>query len=114
MGSEMCIRDSLFPAMRNGTILYGGRITIHAVKSALTASSAAAVYELLINRGTSGASLVLLGSTGATTGATANDASFTFSVDGTTNQLRASPVGSTSGTFFFHMSCSGNIDLDPL
>lgn len=105
---------NLYPAMRNGTILYGGRITIHAVKSALTSSSAAAVYELLINRGTSGASMVLLGSTGATAGATANDASFTFSVDGATNQLRASPVGSTSGTFFFHMSCSGNIDLDPL
>ena len=105
---------NLYPAMRNGTILYGGRITVHAVKSALTASSASAVYELLINRGTSGASLVLLGSTGATTGATANDASFTFSIDAANNQLLASPVGSTSGTFFFHMSCSGNIDLDPL
>lgn len=105
---------NLYPAMRNGTILYGGRITIHAVKSALTASSASAVYELLINRGTSGASLVLLGSTGATAGATANDASFTFSIDGANNQLLASPVGSTTGTFYFHMSCSGNIDLDPL
>lgn len=105
---------NLYPAMRNGTILYGGRITVHAVKSALTASSASAVYELLINRGTGGAALVLLGSAGSTAGATANDASFTFSVDGATNQLRASPVGSTSGTFFFHMSCSGNIDLDPL
>ena len=105
---------NLFPAMRNGTTLYGGRITIHAVKNQLTSSSAAAVYELLVNRGTSGASLVLLGSTGATAGATANDASFTFGVNGATNQLLASPVGSTTGTFYFHMSCSGNIDLDPL
>ena len=105
---------NLYPAMRNGTILYGGRITVHAVKSALTASSASAVYELLINRGTGGAALVLLGSAGSTAGATANDASFTFSVDGANNQLLASPVGSTTGTFYFHMSCSGNIDLDPL
>ena len=105
---------NLYPAMRNGTILYGGRITVHAVKSALTASSASAVYELLINRGTGGAALVLLGSAGSTAGATANDASFTFSIDAANNQLLASPVGSTTGTFYFHMSCSGNIDLDPL
>lgn len=105
---------ALFPAMRNGVEQYGGRVTVHAVKSALTSSSKSATYELLVHKGIGGASVTLIAAAGATAGGAADEASFTFGIDGPNNRLLATPVGATSGTFYFHMSCTGNIDLDGL
>lgn len=105
---------NLFPAMRNGVAQYGGRLTVHAVKSALGASSKSATYELLVHKGVGGAVLTQIASAGATTGAAADEASFTFSIDGPNNRLLATPVGLTTGTFYFHISCSGNLDVENL
>lgn len=102
----------LFPALRNGTEQYGGRITAHVTKSAMQSSSRSATYELLVHKGIGGAVLTQIASAGATTGAAADEASFTFSIDGPNNRLLATPVGATSGTFYFHFSVSGNLDVE--
>lgn len=105
---------NLFPALRNGTQQYGGRLTVHATKSAMQSASRSATYELLIHKGVGGASVSLIAAAGSTTGALADEAAFTFGIDGPNNQLLATPVGSATGTFYFHLSASGNLDVEPL
>ena len=105
---------ALFPALRNGTQQYGGRVTVHATKNAMQAASRSATYELLIHKGVGGAVVTLIAAAGSTAGATPDEAAFTFSIDGPNNRLLATPVGSATGTFYFHLSCSGNIEVENL
>ena len=105
---------TLHPALRNEVLQYGGRITVCAVRSALTSSSKSATYELLVNRGVGGTFIAQLGAVGSTSGAESDECSFTFSIDPATNRLLATPVGVTTGNFYFHFHCSGNLDIDYL
>jgi len=73
-----------------------------------------AVYKLLICNSPDGTrSCVVLGSGGKTAGAAANDPSFTWDLfhTGSVFQLRATPVGSTSGAFSFTAKAEGNMLL---
>lgn len=66
-----------------------------------------ASYALLVSNGGVTA-ITQLGANGVTGGAAANHPSFTWSIGGG-GTLRATPIGSTSGTFSFLISCSGGV-----
>lgn len=100
----------LYPAMRNGVAAFGGRLTVYVTNNTLSEGARSATYELLVSRGVGTSGVQLISSAGNTTGSTADSASFTFSFEPTTNELIATPVGSTMGSFYFHLSCAGNID----
>lgn len=104
----------LYPAMRNGVAAFGGRLTVYVTSNSLSTSARSATYELLISRGAGTSEVKQIESAGNTTGSTADSASFTFSMDNATNELIATPVGSTSGAFYFHFSVSGNMDVENL
>jgi hypothetical protein len=68
-----------------------------------------AVYQLLVSKYNGGVNVTTIASAGQTAGTSANHPSFTWALDGTNNQLEATPVGSTSGTFFFHVESVGDL-----
>lgn len=90
---------------------YGGEIIIHASNTSPNSSSAknTATYKLLVDNGAGGGSVVEVAKVGLTAGAGATHPSFTWSLVG--NNLTATPVGSTSGTFYFEVLCHGFVKI---
>lgn len=68
-----------------------------------------ATYKLLVHKDAAGVSVVEISKIGQTTGAGASAPSFTWSISG--NFLRATPVGSTSGTFYFEIMTQGPVKV---
>jgi hypothetical protein len=106
---------NLGPKMPNGLGSYAGKIKIHATQNNRGSSSRGAYYELTLIVGAGGmATLTTEIARGYTAGANAADASFTYSFDATTRELRASPVGSTAtGNWYFGVSVDNDLDFVP-
>lgn len=68
-----------------------------------------ATYKLLVHKDSAGSSVVQISSIGQTGGASATQPSFTWTMNG--NFLRATPVGSTSGTFYFEVFTQGTVKV---
>ena len=66
-----------------------------------------AAYVLLVTRTAGSATIVEIAKNGLTTGGSATQPSFTWAIDTGTNELEASPVGSTSGNFYFYIGQLG-------
>lgn len=105
----------LRPKITNGVNAFGGRLTVYVTNNNLASAARSATYELLVTRATGTSGISTIASVGNVTGATADSASFTFSFDATDNTLRVTPIGSTAfGNWYFHITASGNIDVEPL
>lgn len=105
----------LRPKLCNGISSFGGVLTIYATSNKLDTGARGATYHLIVTRSVGVSGLTLISSAGDTAGANTDSASFTFSLDTGTNQLKASPVGSTAtGNYYFHITAVGNIDVEPL
>lgn len=91
-----------------GALPYGGVAIVTATLSSSAAN--AATYVLFIEGSTASAGTVtVLASSGLLAGGGSSWPSFTWSLsDG---NLVATPVGSTSNTFDFHVSCLGALTL---
>jgi hypothetical protein len=101
--------------LTNGVSAFGGRLTVYVTNNSLSSGARSATYELLVTRAVGTSGITLIAATGNTTGATTDSASFTFGFNLTTNNLEATPVGSTAtGNWYFHITASGNIDAEPL
>lgn len=91
---------------------YGGTITV-AVRSQKWGNQAAsnsAYYLLHVAKWpTNQGAVTVINSEGLTAGSGATHPSFTWSIDAANNQLRASPVGSTSATFYFDIYVQGDL-----
>lgn len=96
---------SIFGSSNN----YSGVLHVIASNAVPTSGSAAntAAYVLLVTKSTGGSSVVQIASNGLTTGGAANHPSFTWTLDTGNNDLEASPVGSTSGNFYFYIGQLG-------
>lgn len=93
---------------------YAGKVQIW-VRASTTSAGQSAYYEVSVYKPNSGSTeCTLVVSNGATSGASAGLPSFTFSVDGTNNHLEATPVGSTSGSFYFVFLASGYLTIRPI
>lgn len=68
-------------------------------------------YVLLVTKSTAGSSVVQIAANGLTTGGSATQPSFTWTIDETNNQLEATPISSTSGTFFFNIGQVGALNI---
>lgn len=68
-----------------------------------------ATYKLLVIKHSAGVGVTTIASIGLVSGASAADPSFTWSISG--NFLRATPVGSTSGVFFFEVLSQGGVKV---
>lgn len=89
---------------------YGGEVIVHAAFNSDPSSSSAkntATYKLLVDKGAGGGNVSLIAQAGLTTGAGSSFPSFTWTLVG--NDLTATPVGSTSGIFFFEILTSGMV-----
>jgi hypothetical protein len=88
---------------------YSGVLHIWAGNGAAQNSSLfnGAAYVLLVTKSTGGSGVVEIAKNGLTAGGGLTHPSFTWSLNTTTNQLLATPVGSTSGTFYFHITQIG-------
>lgn len=95
------------------TNIYSGVLHVIASNGTYAQQSAlnTAAYVLLVTKSTGGSGVVEIAKNGLTTGGAANHPSFTWSLDTTNNQLEASPVGSTTGTFFFYVSQIGGMEI---
>lgn len=96
---------------------YSGILHIVASNSSPVSLSAAntSAYVLLVTKYTIGAdsyaiNVVEIAKNGLTTGGSANHPSFTWTGDEANNQLEATPVGSTSGNFYFYIGQFGAIN----
>lgn len=78
---------------------------------ASTAARNTTGYVLLVTKGTAGSGVVEIAKNGLTTGGSGSHPSFTWTLDTTNNQLEASPIGSTSGTFFFYVTHLGALEI---
>lgn len=94
---------------RGGTTLFSGILLIE-VKNAESESGNLSSYLFHVSRHPLGASITKVSEHGLLAGGSANHPSFTFTVD-TAGKLFASPVGSTSGTFYFYATYQGNLRL---
>lgn len=94
--------------------VYGAMVLVNA-RSGIYGTNENALYLLLINKSATSVAptVTLLHSVGLTTGAGANFPSFTFSVVADTGssygQLACTPIGSTSGTFYFNIQSFGDL-----
>lgn len=87
---------------------YSGILHILAANNEPSAgTSNTAAYVLLVTKSTTGSGATLIASNGFTSGAGASAPSFTFSLDTTNNLLQATPIGATSGTFYFYITQAG-------
>ena len=66
-----------------------------------------AAYVLLVTRTAGSATIVEIAKNGLTTGGSATQPSFTWTIDTGTNELEASPVASTTGNFYFYIGQLG-------
>lgn len=90
---------------------YSGLIHIIASNSDSSGSTTnTAGYVLLVTKSTGGSGVNLISSNGLTAGAGASHPSFTFTLDTTNNDLEASPVASTTGSFYFIITSIGAIN----
>ena len=97
------------PQNQAGT--FGGEVLILARNNAANSNAGnTALYKLLVNRGAGGDQIVLMASTGLISGAGASFPSFTWTLSG--NALVATPIGSTSGTFYFEILTQGFVKTE--
>lgn len=94
---------------RGGTALFSGMLLIE-VKNSESESGNLSSYLFHVSRHPLGASIAKISEQGLLTGGSANHPSFTFTVN-MAGKLFASPVGSTSGTFYFFATYQGNLRL---
>jgi len=73
-----------------------------------------ASYLIHVLKGNGVAAAVEVSKAGLTTGGSSSHPSFTWSLDDTSNQLEASPVGSTSNDFSFYITQVGGLGLGAL
>lgn len=95
-------------SMRDGSSNWSGLLMVE-VKSTDTESGNMASYLFHVAKHALGVSITEISRQGLLTGGSANWPSFTFSIDEATGKLTATPVGSTSGTFFFYATYQGNL-----
>ncbi|SMC57628.1 hypothetical protein [Pedobacter nyackensis] len=91
-------------------LTFSGTILI-TVKNAAFSNANTSTYYLLVNKASSGSSplVAVISSLGLLTGAGASSPSFSFSISG--NKLLATPINSTSGTFYFYAKSQGDLIL---
>lgn len=96
---------------QGGQTSWGGEVLITASNAQPSASRAGALatYKLLVHKDGTSATVVEVSKIGQTTGAAATAPSFTWSMSG--NFLRATPVASTSGTFYFEIMTQGAVKV---
>jgi hypothetical protein len=92
------------------TAQYDGVVVLTA-RNTDSLSGNTATYYLAIGKHIVGSKVDVLWSSGLTSGGSANHPSFTFTLDTTNNQLLATPVGSTSGTFYFYATILHNLTM---
>lgn len=93
------------------SVSYAGEITVVARNSDPSSTDArSATYKLLINKSSVGPArtVQVVSSAGETTGASTGSPSFTWSIDAS-EQLVATPVGSTAASFWFELTTSGQV-----
>ena len=97
--------SSVFGSSNN----YSGLIHVVASNTSPSSGSPAntSAYILLITKSTGGSGIVEIASNGLIAGGSANHPSFTWVLDTTNNNLEATPVGSTSGNFYFYIGQIG-------
>ncbi|AMB18668.1 hypothetical protein BH780_gp085 [Bacillus phage Eldridge] len=92
------------------TAQYDGQAIVRASNTdSLTGNTAS--YILHIGKHIINSHVNKISEGGLTAGSSANHPSFTFSIDTTNNQLLATPVGSTSGTFYFYVTVLHNLTM---
>lgn len=94
---------------RGGTALFSGTVLVE-VKNVESEAGNLSSYLFHVSRHPLGASITKLSAQGLLTGGAANHPSFTFTVDAS-GKLLVSPVGSTSGMFYFYATSQGNLRL---
>lgn len=89
---------------------FAGEVTIVASTSAPhVATRRIAVYKLLVcTDATVGKQAILMSSAGFTSGSVAGSPSFTWSIN-TSNQLVATPIGSSAGVFWFEITTDSQV-----
>lgn len=98
---------SIFGSSNN----YSGILNILATNGVPTSGSAynSASYVLLVTKSTGGSGVVEIAKNGLITGSGASHPSFTWALDTTNNELEATPIGSTSGNFYFYIGQLGTL-----
>lgn len=92
----------------------GGILFVWARSATSTAGNSAS-YVLHVHTQYNGSPEVTsLSTLGLDTGSGASAPSFTFSIDFATHNLRATPIGSTSGSFYFSFAAMGHLSVLPL
>jgi len=92
------------------TTQYDGQAIVRASNTdSLTGNTAS--YILHIGKHIVNSHVNKISDGGLVSGGSANHPSFTFSIDTTNNQLLATPVGSTSGTFYFYVTLLHNLTM---
>ena len=91
---------------------YSGILHIVASNSSPVSLSSAntSAYVLLVTKSTGGSGVVEIAKNGLVGGSNSNWPSFRWTLDTTNNHLEASPVGSTSGNFYFYIGQFGAIN----
>ena len=74
-----------------------------------TAASNTAAYVLLVTKSPGSSSVVEIAKNGLISGGSANHPSFTWSIDTANNDLEATPVGSSTGNFYFYITKVGGL-----
>tara|TARA_B110000046_G_scaffold69542_1_gene77571 strand:+ start:201 stop:1622 length:1422 start_codon:yes stop_codon:yes gene_type:complete len=99
--------SSIFGSSNN----YSGILNILATNGVPTSGSPynSAAYVLLVTKSTGGSGIVEIAKNGLTTGGGGSHPSFTWTLDTTNNELEATPVGSTSGNFYFYIGQLGSL-----
>jgi len=92
------------------TVQYDGKIILTA-RNTDSLSGNSASYHLALGKHIVNSKITLEWDSGLTSGGSANHPSFTFTLDTVNNQLLATPVGSTSGTFYFYATVLHNLTL---
>ncbi|MEI9651169.1 hypothetical protein V5037_00160 [Enterobacter ludwigii] len=90
---------------------YGGMIIVH-VGNLVTSSGSrrTATYVLLVNKTLAGASpVVVMVSSGETTGSVSASPSFTWSINGSDQLVATGLTGTTAGDFWFEITASGQV-----
>jgi hypothetical protein len=98
---------SVFGSVNN----YSGILNILASNGVPTSGTLynSAAYVLLVTRTAGSSTVVEIAKNGLTTGGGANHPSFTWAINNGTNKLEATPVGSTSGNFYFYIGQLGSL-----
>jgi len=90
------------------TSSYSAMLTV-IVRQGSTQAGNLASYILHVTKAPTVATISQISAQGLIAGSAANWPSFTFTFDGASNELRATPVSNTSGTFYFDITTVGSI-----